>query len=285
MRPAPTRRPTDVRRGIRPSVTKTVPASDPTSAASGRRLSDPSHTPSVYLIIVGAGDIGSPLIEIATEAGNEVVVVERDPERAERAAQRYDCLVLEDDATVKETLEEAGTDRADALVSTTDHDATNVMVCLLGTELGVPDIVSVVHGPQHMTLFDRIGVNTMGNPQRLIAEYLYRAVERPAIVDYMSVGEQAEVFEIRVASNAPVAGMTVQAAAEAGHLAEDMLIVAVEREDVDDPITPRGVTNLQAGDLLTVYSARGAVPEVTDVFGHYEDHNIGNSPRDEDAGE
>ncbi|WP_276258555.1 potassium channel family protein [Haloglomus litoreum] len=226
----------------------------------------------MYLIIVGAGDIGTPLIEIATAGGNEVVVVEQHPERAERAAQRFDCLVLQDDATVKETLEEAGADRADALVSTTDRDATNVMVCLLGEELGVPEIVSVVHDPEHMSLFERIGVNTMGNPQRLIAEYLYRAVKRPAIVDYMRVGQEAEVFEITVDGDAPVAGMTVAEAASAGHIGDELLIVAVEREGRDEPITPRGDTELRAGDLLTVYSARGATPDVTDVFGVYGDH-------------
>lgn len=227
----------------------------------------------MYLIIVGAGDIGSPLIEIATAGGNEVVVVEQNAERAEQAAQRYDCLVLQDDATVKETLEEAGADRADALISTTDRDATNVMVCLLGEELGVTEIVSVVHDPQHMSLFERIGVGTMGNPQRLIAEYLYRAVTRPAIVDYMRLGGKAEVFEIVVAPDAPVAGLTVEAAAQAGHLGEELLIVAVEREGVDAPITPRGGTELRAGDLLTVYSASGATAEVTDVFGVYDDRD------------
>jgi trk system potassium uptake protein TrkA len=227
----------------------------------------------VYLIIVGAGDIGTPLIEIATAGGNEVVVVEQHPERAERAAQRFDCLVLQDDATVKETLEEAGAGRADALVSTTDRDATNVMVCLLGEELGVPEIVSVVHDPEHMSLFERIGVNTMGNPQRLIAEYLYRAVKRPAIVDYMRVGDEAEVFEITVDEGAPVAGTTVAEAAGAGHIGDELLVVAVEREGIADPITPRGDTELRAGDLLTVYSARGATPEVTDVFGVYGDRD------------
>jgi len=238
----------------------------------------------VYLIIVGAGDIGTPLIEIATAGGNEVVVVEQHPERAERAAQRFDCLVLQDDATVKETLEDAGAGRADALISTTDRDATNVMVCLLAEELDVPEIVSVVHDPEHMALYRRIGVNTIGNPQRLIAEYLYRAVKRPAIVDYMRIGEEAEVFEIEVAPGAPVAGMTVAEAAAAGHVGDELLIVAIEREGYDDPITPSGPTELRAGDLLTVYSAKGATPEVTDVFGVYGDHDDPETRPDEENG-
>jgi trk system potassium uptake protein TrkA len=226
----------------------------------------------MYIVIVGAGDIGTPLIEIATGGGNEVVVIEEDEERAERAARMFDCLVIHDDATVRETLEDAGAERADALISTTNRDATNVMVCLLAQELEVPRIVSVVHNPEHLPLFERIGVHSMENPQRLIAGHLYRAVKRPSIVDYMRVGDTAEVFEITVEEGAPVAGRTLLEADDEGLLAEDMLVVAIDRNGEGDPITPRGNTRIEAGDLLTVYSAQGATPEVTDVFGHYEDH-------------
>ena len=225
----------------------------------------------MYIIIVGAGDIGTPLIEIATRSGNEVVVIEREGKKADEVAGEYDCLVLNADATVKETLEDAGADRADAIISTTDQDATNIMICLLSKELEIPAILSVVHNPEHMGLFRQIGVNTMENPQQLIAEYLYRAVARPAIVDYMRISEDAEVFEIDVTEEAPIAGKTLIEAADEELVPDDVLIVAIEREGNDPPITPRGETRIEPGDLLTVYSGFGADPELTDVFGHYED--------------
>jgi len=227
----------------------------------------------MYIVIVGAGDIGTPLLEIATQGGNEVVAVERDEGRADRAATNYDCLVINDDATVVNTLEDAGVDRADALISTTDQDATNIMVCLLAQELEVPNIVSVVHNPEHMGLFERIGVNTMQNPQRLIAEYLYRAVSQPSIVDYMHVGDQAEVFEIEVTEGAPVAGKTLHEADQEGLVGSDVLVLAIERSGEESPVTPRGGTQIHAGDLVTIYSQMGATPDVTDVFGHYGDHD------------
>jgi trk system potassium uptake protein TrkA len=224
----------------------------------------------MYIVIVGAGDIGTPLIDLATAEGNEVVVIERNEERAERASRQYDCLVINDDATSKETLQEAGIERADALISTTDQDATNVMVCLLAQELNVPDIVSVVHNPEHMSLFRQIGVNTMQNPQSLIAEYLYRAVKRPSIVDFMRVGDEAEVFEITVDEGAPIAGKTLGEADGEGLFGGEMLVVAIERDGEGRPITPRGNTRIEPGDILTVYSGEGVTPEVTDIFGHHE---------------
>lgn len=220
----------------------------------------------MYLIVVGAGDIGTPLIDIATNGGNEVVVIERDPEIAERASKQYDCLVINDDATSKETLRDAGGDRADALISTTDQDPTNIMVCLLAQELEIPNIVSVVHNPEHMGVFRQIGINTMQNPQHLIAEYLYRAVELPSIVDFMRVDEQAEVFEITVDQNAPIAGKTLKQATKEGLIGSETLVVAIERDDGEKPITARGNVRIEAGDLLTVYSAQGATRDVTHVF-------------------
>lgn len=226
----------------------------------------------MYVVIVGAGNIGTPLLDIATGEANEVVVVERDPEKAETAANSFDCLVINDDATSRDTLVDAGTDEADALISTTDQDATNVMVCLLAQELDVPHVVSVVHNPEHMSLFERIGVHAMENPQRLIAEHLYRAIERPSIGDFMYVGETAEVFEIDVTPDAPIAGKTLAEAAGDDLLGDAVLVVAVAREGEDDPITPRGNTRIEPNDRLTVYSGIGSSPEITDVFGHYGDH-------------
>ena len=231
----------------------------------------------MYLIVIGAGDIGTPLIEIATTDGNEVVVIESDAARAEEVAGQYDCMVLNADATVKETLLDAEPRHADALITTTDQDATNVMVSLLAQELDIPAIVSVVHSPEHMNLFRQIGVNTMENPQRLIAESLFRAVQRPTIVDYMRVGDVAEVFEITVGEDAPIAGLTLSEADDRGLLREDMLIVAIEREQAETPITPRGGIRIEHGDLLTVYSGTGATPEVTDIFGHHRDHAVNSS--------
>ncbi|MGA9402870.1 potassium channel family protein [Haladaptatus sp.] len=225
----------------------------------------------MYLIIVGAGDIGSQLIGIATRDNNDVVVIEKDAERAERASVEFDCLVLHNDATVLDTLEEAGANRADALISTTDQDATNIMVCLLGQELEIPSLVSVVHNTEHMSIFRQLGVNVIENPQRLIANYLYRAVKRPSIKDYMKVGKTAEVFEITVDSYAPIAGLTLSDAADDGLFDEGMLVVAIDREN--EVITPRGNTKIEGGDVVTVFSENGATPKVTDIFGHYEDHS------------
>lgn len=219
----------------------------------------------MYLIVVGAGSIGKQILSLAERSGHEIVVIDWDPERAERTSREYDCLVLNADATDREVLREAGADRADAIVCTTEADPTNIMVLLLAKELGIPSLISVVQDPQHMSVFEEVGATTLENPQRLIAEHLYRAAERPSIVDVMHLSGDAEVFEIEVAEDAPIADRTLHEADTAGLLDEGMLVVAVERGD--EVIRPRGNTEIRAGDVLTVFSRAGITSVVMEPFG------------------
>ncbi len=94
----------------------------------------------------------------------------------------------------------------------------------------------------------------------------------PPSVDFMQLGGHAEVFEIAVGEDAPIENKALQEADNDGLLDEDVLIVAIEQPEDEPPITPKGGTRIEAGDILTVYSASGATPDVTDVFGHFEDH-------------
>lgn len=220
----------------------------------------------MYIIIVGAGAIGRPLIDIAVASDHEVVVIEHDRGRARAVAEEVDCLVLHADATLKGTLKDAGAHEADAVISTTDHDATNIMVCLLAQELEIPQLVSVVHRPEDIAVFRQIGVNAVENPQRLIAEYLFRAVHYPSVRDYMRIGERAEIFEIEVAEDAPIAGRTLQQADQRGLLPDDALVVAIDRPGSGSAVIPRGETMVQAGDLVVVYSASGSNGELMGAF-------------------
>lgn len=218
----------------------------------------------MYVIVVGAGAIGSQVIELLEQTQTEIVVIERNRGVAETISQEHDCLVLNADATEKDTLLDAGAEKADAVISTTDEDATNIMVMLLSEELEIESKVSVVQNPDHMDIFRRIGVNVLENPQRLIAEYLVRAVQRPSVEDFMTLSGGAEIFEVTVTEDAPIAGKTLREADEAGILEEGILVVAVERGD--DVIMPRGNTKIDAGDEVTVFSEEGVSADVVHLF-------------------
>lgn len=220
----------------------------------------------MYLIIVGAGKIGSNLIEMATGDGNDVVVIEEDEAVADRISATYDCLVLCADATESDILEEAGIDRAEAVISTTNLDAVNTMVMLLAREHDVPSLVSVVHDPAHIPIFEQIGVNIVENPQNLIADHLYHSVRYPGVQDFMSLGENSEFIEIEPKAGAPVTEHPLSEVHDRSILPDDALVAAIKRGD--DVLTPRGETTVAVGDLVTVLVNDTAVEAVLSAFGH-----------------
>jgi len=219
------------------------------------------------IIIVGAGRIGSSVLELATDVDLEITVIEQDFGRVHEFESVEDCEVITDDATDRNTLRRARVGDADAIITTTEEDTTNLMVLMLARDMGCGRLVSVVHDETNLPLFRQLGTTVIENPQQLIAEYLFRGVRNPSVKDFMHVGDtesEAEVFELAVDETAPIVGKTLEEADVEGRLPPSMIVVAVEREG--EIIIPRGHTTIEAGDLVTVFSKEGVTTAVTESF-------------------
>jgi len=213
----------------------------------------------MFMIIVGAGEIGSSLIKLASRGSNDIVVIESDRDRADSISRSFDLEVYHTDATSAEVLIEAGAERADALVATTSDDATNLMVVSLGREIGVPSLVSVVNNSTHTKLFRAQGANVMENPEEIVAEYLYNAIKRPKVKDFLSLSGEARVFRATISSDSPLIGESLEKAKTEKYIPDTTLIIAIERKG--DVIVPSGSTVLQEGDGLTIFSQEWTTDE------------------------
>lgn len=208
----------------------------------------------MYIIVVGAGGIGTALVEIALRDRNNVVVIEKNQRKAEEISQRYDVQVINADAASMDVLREAGADRADALITTTHDDATNLMIVAVAGDLGIPVIVSTVNKREHTNLFHRLGAHVMENPDVIVAEYLYNAARRPKVQDLIVLPNGAHVFRATVTPQSPLVGKTLREAGEQDLIPDETLIAAIERGD--EAILPTGRTVIQEGDFITVFTKR-----------------------------
>ncbi|MGQ3330096.1 potassium channel family protein [Halorubrum sp. FL23] len=218
----------------------------------------------MYIIVVGAGRTGRIVIDLATQDDHDVVVIERDAELAEEVSASYDCLVINADAASKDILLEAGVEEADALISTTPIDSVNLMVTMFGKQYGVETLVSSINDPEHKDLFEDLGVNIVESPHQLNGEYLYRAVQHPAIEEFMPIAGDAEIFEATVDMGAPIDGLSLIDADKNDLLPEETIIVAIVRDS--ELIIPQGETEIQAGDEVTIFCGNGATSRVTEIF-------------------
>jgi len=82
--------------------------------------------------------------------------------------------------------------------------------------------------------------------------------------DFISLTGGSEVIEVTVSETAPIANERLETAASEGVLDDELLVVSIERDD--EIITPRGQTEIKAGDLLTLLSRSGITDEMLGAF-------------------
>jgi trk system potassium uptake protein len=216
----------------------------------------------MYMIIVGAGSIGLSLIEIATKEKNNVVVLEANPERARDISNKFDITVLNGNATLAATLREAGSERADALITTTSDDAVNLMVVSLAEQLKIPSIVSIVNSKDHAEFFNRLGASVMENPEEVVANHLYTAVKRPKVKDFTILSKNDQIFRILLRKGSVLAGKSFAECVNRNIIPDSMDIVAVEREEKKEIVSPE--TIFAPDDVLTIFTIERASDELID---------------------
>ncbi len=82
--------------------------------------------------------------------------------------------------------------------------------------------------------------------------------------DYISLTGGAEIIEVTVDDGAPITGLSLEHAGREGVLADDVLVIAIERDDA--VLTPRGDTVIRSDDLLTLLSREGVTDDALEAF-------------------
>ena len=81
----------------------------------------------------------------------------------------------------------------------------------------------------------------------------------------MSLAGDAEVVEFTVSEGAKIANMTIEQAVSEGFLADEVLVVGIERGG--DVLTPKGKTVIQPGDVVSLFSKSPLKKDSLEVFG------------------
>ncbi|WP_457614886.1 NAD-binding protein [Methanopyrus sp.] len=128
-----------------------------------------------HVVVCGFGRVGAQAAERLRAHGFDVVVIDTDEERVERA-RCEGFPTVEGNLTDRRTLERAGVDRARFVMVCTDSDETNVYVTLLVRKLN-PDarVIAVARDPENADLLPHAGADEVVDAYRVAGE---KAVER-----------------------------------------------------------------------------------------------------------
>ncbi len=125
-------------------------------------------------VVIGLGNFGSGLVEMLHARGHDVVAVDRDEAKVERAAP-FATVARVADATDVRALERVGAAEADAaVVSLGDDLAASVLSVMALHDLRVHEIYAKAFSADHGKILDRLGVTEVIRPERETAFRLAR---------------------------------------------------------------------------------------------------------------
>jgi len=225
----------------------------------------------MYIVIAGGGDIGA-LIAQSLQHDHDVVVLDPDPNIAERMAS-LDVRVLTGNATDPELLREAGVDQADAFIATTNSDEINLIASMLAkglgalqslTFLGKAYYVEVLTDPRTMEILGT-QIDRVFWPQRALAKEVLEVVLLPKALDTeLIAGGRLRLIEYMVDSESRYAHRLLadlewpRGVALLGVLREGQFIT-IRDPDFRDLV-------LEPGDHLVFVATRGGFPVLHALF-------------------
>ncbi|PSQ17368.1 potassium transporter Trk [Halobacteriales archaeon QS_8_69_26] len=208
-------------------------------------------------VIVGYGRVGTRTARVLDEEGHDVVVIERDPERADRATEDG-FQAIKGDGGDETVLRQAGLDTADAVGGLTGDLNTNFAACTVAKKHGARTVLRIDEDFREEVYQEYAeDVDEVIYPERLGAAGAKTALlggDFNVIAD-LTEKLQVSVFPIRHGS--PAVGKRIGEL----DLPESGRIYAHGRED--DPMTiPLPGTTLEEGDRVAVVVETEAVADV-----------------------
>jgi len=218
-----------------------------------------------HKIICGGGRTGSVTAEEFRKEGLDFVVIERDSAIAIELRKK-NLPVVEGDATLDETLIEAGVERASGLVSSLPSDSDNLFLCIAAKELNKNlDIVTRASSEEAAKRLYSVGVKKVILLEKIGGRRLARSLTKPAIIDFIEFATKTgeiSLESLKVEHDAKIANKRVKDACAILGIKEKVgaTIVAIIRGEEVISIGPED--EIQEGDTVVVIGKRESLDKL-----------------------
>lgn len=205
----------------------------------------------MYILIAGGGKVGYHLAEELLNDNHEVLIIERDPNRAAQIRDELSGNVLTGDSCEATTLDLAGVSRADLVAAVTGDDEDNLVICDVARYRGVGRTIARINNPRNELLFRKRGIETTISATQAVLAQIEQELPMQMMIPLLQLHSGLELVEIKLPETSPVAGRSVR---EVLLPAESLISLIVDPGGV--PRMPSGDTRLNAGDALVVVSRK-----------------------------
>jgi len=140
------------------------------------------------IMIAGGGHIGAGLAHALENDGCHVKVIERNTNNAKILSAELNGIVINTDASDKDTLIEENIEDMDVFIAVTNNDASNIMSSMLAKHLGVRKVMVLINRHEYVDLAQGQEIDVAISPQQATIG---------SLLTYIRRGDIATVYSLR----------------------------------------------------------------------------------------
>jgi len=139
-----------------------------------------------HVVVCGYGRNGSQAVKKLSAHNQDFVVIDNDPKSIEKLRKSGNILFVNGNATLDETLEDAGISKAKALISCLSSDADNLYVVLSARQKNKDlTIISRASFDESYNKLKIAGANNVIMPDKLGGAHMASLVTTPDVVEFL----------------------------------------------------------------------------------------------------
>ena len=223
-----------------------------------------------HYIVCGFGRIGEKVARDLAQHGDTVIVIEREEQVLSRI--EFDGFnAVRGDASSEEVLEQAGIERARAMIVVTGSDAENVLITMTAHQM-VPTLPVVARCEEESNAIKmtRAGATRVVTLHDTGAAQIALAATKPFVIDLLALatgtGPQAfQIVELLVPEKSPLAGQTIRALGLGSRLG--VIIIGIKPAAAAElQFNPRADSVVNTGDMMIAVGRAEKLQELENLL-------------------
>ena len=221
------------------------------------------------VMVIGGSKIAYYLSKELLELGINVKIIEEKLESCEELADRLPgAMIIHADGSNEEIVKEEGISDCDALVCLTGMDEENIILGLMGKQLGVRKTIVKINRTPLKLIADPLPIDTVVDPKSISASQIVGYIRSKENNDidsglrtlYKLANDEVEALEFVVHAKT----QHLHTALKNIKFKKGVLLAGIVRNG--EFIFPKGDDMIEAGDSVTIVTVLPQIKKIDDIF-------------------
>jgi trk system potassium uptake protein TrkA len=151
---------------------------------------------------MGCGRVGSTLARDFQNLGHTVAVIDQDREAFRRLGPNFTGEAVAGVGFDRDTLLEAGIERADAFAAVSNGDNSNIIAARVARETyGVKNVVARIYDPARAEIYQRLGIQTVATVLWTTDQIMRRLLPTGSKNEWQDASGNVQLVEVHIHSS------------------------------------------------------------------------------------